>query len=136
MVPGVDQLERARLKALSVWAPFVWACMLCQGCGCGPVHTVVAGSDSGGGRCAGTEWLVSVLIGLGVIPLSLLTRFITRAVFGVNVPREGDDRVDMDIGYGAVVDVPAETRSSDGDGELKSSALMSTGKEENGKVTP
>lgn len=39
-----------------------------------------------------------------MIPLSLLTRFITRAVFGINVPKAGTEKVEMDIGYGAVVD--------------------------------
>ena len=29
---------------------------------------------------------MSILIGLGVIPLSLLTRFISRQFFGINVP--------------------------------------------------
>ena len=46
---------------------------------------------------------MSLAIGFGVIPLSLLTRFISRSVFGVNVPREDADQVDMDIGYGAVM---------------------------------
>jgi hypothetical protein len=36
--------------------------------------------------CAGLEWLVSLLIGTGVIPLSLLIRFISRNFFGINVP--------------------------------------------------
>lgn len=62
---------------------------------------------------------MSVLIGLGVIPLSLLTRFISRAVFACNVPSADDDHVDMDLGYGAVFDAPVETRYSDGDDPLK-----------------
>jgi hypothetical protein len=58
---------------------------------------------------------VSVAIGLGVIPLSLLTRFITRNVFHVNVPKAGMNKVDMDIGYGAVVEEkPTEMRQSNG----------------------
>ena len=46
---------------------------------------------------------MSIAIGFGTVPLSLLTRFVTRACFGVNVPRQDADQVDMDIGYGAVV---------------------------------
>lgn len=89
-------------------------------------------ADPSGG--AGTEWIISIVIGLGVIPLSLLTRVISRAVFGINVPSEGDDKVDMDIGYGAVVDVPVETRCSDGEDPVVSSALASSGKEDGGKA--
>lgn len=46
---------------------------------------------------------MSIAIGFGTIPLSLLTRFVARTCFGINVPQEGSDQVDMDIGYGAVV---------------------------------
>lgn len=60
-------------------------------------------SLTGRRRHADQEWLVSIAIGFGAIPLSLLTRFISRNVFGVNVPQDGADRVDMDIGYGAVL---------------------------------
>jgi hypothetical protein len=51
----------------------------------------------------GLEWLASLAIGFGSMPLSLLTRFISRAVFGINVPVKGTEFMDMDIGYGAVV---------------------------------
>lgn len=68
---------------------------------------------------------MSIFIGFGVLPLSLLTRFISRAVFGCNVPSADDDRVDMDLGYGAVVDAPVETRCSDSEDHAmaKSAAL-------------
>jgi hypothetical protein len=88
--------------------------------------------------CAGLEWLASLLIGLGVLPLSFLTRFITRAVFKVNVPRAGTDRVDMDIGYGAVVHdddsplaslIPANEKRK-GDGVKPKEARRSDGKED------
>lgn len=36
---------------------------------------------------AGVEWAVSIAIGLGVIPLSLLTRWVSRQIFGINVPK-------------------------------------------------
>lgn len=51
----------------------------------------------------GTEWAISIAIGFGCLPLSILTRFITRAVFKHNVPRADADIVDMDIGYGGRV---------------------------------
>lgn len=38
-----------------------------------------------------------------MLPLSFLTRFITRAIFHKNVPDTDAAEVDMDIGYGAVV---------------------------------
>lgn len=85
---------------------------------------------------AGTEWLVSICIGLGVLPLSLLTRFISRAVFGCNVPAADDDRVDMDLGYGAVVEAPLEARySNSGEHAMaKSAALDGPLKDPGGKA--
>jgi hypothetical protein len=66
-------------------------------------------------QCVGVEWIISLAIGFGVIPLSLLVRVISRAVFGINVPRTDEEHVDMDIGYGAVAhDVHGDSRDSDG----------------------
>lgn len=61
---------------------------------------------------AGWEWLGSILIGAGCIPVSFIVRFITRNVFGVNVPEEGIDKVEMDIGYGAVVTTHSEGKTA------------------------
>jgi hypothetical protein len=61
---------------------------------------------------AGEEWLVSLAIGAGCVPVSFLVRFITRACFGVNVPQAGMDVVDMDIGYGAVVNPVSEGKTA------------------------
>lgn len=60
----------------------------------------------------GWEWLVSLAIGAGCIPVSFVTRFITRNVFGVNVPQAGMDNVEMDIGYGAVVTPHSEGKTA------------------------
>lgn len=62
---------------------------------------------------AGWEWLASILIGLGVIPLSFITRFVSRAIFKQNIPAPNADHVDMDIGYGAVVNHKAIEQEPD-----------------------
>jgi hypothetical protein len=53
---------------------------------------------------------VSIAIGVGVVPLSFITRFITRAVFKQNIPSRDENHVDMDIGYGAIVAHTAKVR--------------------------
>jgi len=51
----------------------------------------------------GVEWAVSLAFGFVSFPLSMATRFISRNVFGCNLPRKGQDVAEMDLGYGTKV---------------------------------